>query len=285
MKTKPIALLMAITIAASGVAAFGGTCLANLLAAPVEQITPLRAGVSLGEDIAILTSATGSGSGSSSSSSGSSSSSSSSSRRVLTIPEIASKASASVVEIYTESVGRGVFLRQFVTSGSGSGVVISADGRIVTCSHLIDRARKSTVRMNNGTEYTATLVGQDRANDLAVVKIDAKGLKPATYGDSSRVVTGELAVAIGNPLGRLGGSVTEGIISAPGRNIEMGGQVMNLLQTSAAVNPGNSGGGLFNRYGELIGVVSAKSSGTGIEGIGFAIPSNKVKSVAATLVK
>ena len=283
MKTKPIALLMAITILASGVAAFGGTCLANLLAAPVEQITPLRAGVSLGEDIAILTSATGS-SGSSSSSSSASSSGGSGSRRVLTIPEIASKASASVVEIYTESVSRGVFLRQYVTAGSGSGVVISADGRIVTCSHLIDRARKITVRMNDGTEYAATLLGQDRANDLAVVKIDAKNLRPVAYGDSSRVVTGELAVAIGNPLGRLGGSVTEGIISAPGRNIEMGGQVMNLLQTSAAVNPGNSGGGLFNRYGELVGVVNAKSGGTNIEGIGFAIPSNKVNAVVKALM-
>ena len=104
-------------------------------------------------------------------------------------------------------------------------------------------------------------------------------------GDSGKLAVGELAVVIGNPLGRLGGSVTEGIISALGRNIEMGGQSMTLLQTSAAVNPGNSGGGLFNRYGELIGVVSAKSSGVDVEGIGFAIPANKVKSVVGTLVK
>jgi len=103
-------------------------------------------------------------------------------------------------------------------------------------------------------------------------------------GDSGKLAVGELAVVIGNPLGRLGGSVTEGIISALGRNIEIGGQVLNLLQTSAAVNPGNSGGGLFNRYGELVGVVNAKSGGTNIEGIGFAIPSNKVNAVVKALM-
>jgi len=285
MKKKSIALLVAFTIAASGAAGFGGACLANYFAAPAAQVMPLRAGVSLGEDIAILTAATGSTSGSSGSSSGSGTSGSSNSKKVLTIPEIASKTSASVVEIYTETVTRGVFLRQFVMEGSGSGVIISSDGRIVTCSHLFDGARKITVRLTNGAEYQATLLGKDSKNDLAVVKIDATGLKAATYGNSDQLAVGELAVVIGNPLGKLGGSVTEGIISALGRNIEMGGQVMNLLQTSAAVNPGNSGGGLFNRYGELVGIVSAKSSGIDVEGIGFAIPANKVKSVVGTLVK
>jgi len=286
MKKKFIALLVAFTIVASGAAGFGGACLANAFAAPAAQVTPLRsAGLSLGEDIAILTAAAASPSGSASSSSGSGSSGNSSSKKVLTIPEVASKASGSVVEIYTEAITRGIFFRQYVVEGSGSGVIISADGRIVTCSHLIDGARKITVRLTNGTEYQASLLGQDSKNDLAVVKIDAKGLKAATYGDSDKLAVGELAVVIGNPLGRLGGSVTEGIISALGRNIEMGGQTMNLLQTSAAVNPGNSGGGLFNRYGELIGIVSAKSSGVDVEGIGFAIPANKVKSVVGTLVK
>ncbi|MDR2687955.1 MAG: trypsin-like peptidase domain-containing protein [Oscillospiraceae bacterium] len=286
MKKRFVALLVALTIAASGAAGFGGACLANVLAAPAAKTAPLRsAGVSLGEDIAILTAAAGAPSGAGSSSPGAGSSGSSGSKKALTIPEIASKASGSVVEIYTESVTRGIFLRQYVVEGSGSGVIVSSDGRIVTCAHLIDGARKITVRLTNGTEYQAALVGKDSKNDLAVVKIEANGLKAATYGDSDKLVAGELAVVIGNPLGRLGGSVTEGIISALGRNIEMGGQSMTLLQTSAAVNPGNSGGGLFNRYGELVGVVSAKSSGVDVEGIGFAIPSNKVKSVAGTLTQ
>ena len=287
MKKKFAALFMAITVVASGAAGFGGTCLANHLASPqaTVQAAPFfqGAGVSLGEDIAIFTAASSSsGSGSSSDSS---SSGSSSGKKTLTIPEIASKASNSVVEIYTESVVRGIFLRQYVVEGSGSGVIIKSDGHIVTSNHVIDGARKITVRMKDGTEYPATIIGQDSNNDLAVVKVDAKGLSAATYGDSGKLAVGELAVAIGNPLGKLGGSVTEGIISALGRNIEINGQTLNLLQTSAAINPGNSGGGLFNSSGELIGVVNSKSGGTYVEGIGFAIPSNKVKSVVNALME
>jgi serine protease Do len=118
-----------------------------------------------------------------------------------------------------------------------------------------------------------------------VLKINADGLKPATWGDSDALVVGELAVAIGNPLGKLGGTVTEGVISALSRDIEIDRHSMNLLQTSAAVNPGNSGGGLFNSRGELIGIVNAKSSGADIEGLGFAIPSNTAISVVADLIQ
>jgi serine protease Do len=117
------------------------------------------------------------------------------------------------------------------------------------------------------------------------VKINAKGLKAAVYGDSAKLVPGELAVVIGNPLGRLGGSVTEGIISALNRDINIDGEMMNLMQTSAAVNPGNSGGALFNAYGELIGIINAKSGGSNIEGIGFAIPVNHVKTIADQLTQ
>jgi len=204
---------------------------------------------------------------------------------IMSIPEIAAQNSGSVVEIYTESVTRNGRMGQFVTEGAGSGVIITQDGYIVTNNHVIDGASKITARLSKGTEYDATLVGRDPKTDLAVIKISAKGLQPAVYGDSNNLVVGELAVAIGNPLGQLGGTVSEGIISALSRSINIDGEMMTLLQTTAAVNPGNSGGGLFNCYGELIGVVNAKSSGTDIEGIGFAIPVNTVKTVAESLIK
>ena len=124
----------------------------------------------------------------------------------------------------------------------------------------------------------------DAKTDLAVLKIEATGLTPAVFGDSDQLVVGETAVAIGNPLGELGGTVTSGIISALSRDVIIDGQTMTLLQTNAAINPGNSGGGLFNSAGELIGIVNAKSSGTGIEGLGFAIPGNTVKSVVEELM-
>ncbi|MCL2708077.1 MAG: trypsin-like peptidase domain-containing protein [Defluviitaleaceae bacterium] len=205
--------------------------------------------------------------------------------RELSIAEIAALASDSVVEIYTESVVSSGRMRQFVTEGAGSGVIISADGYIVTNNHVVGDSRKITVRLKNGEDYEAELIGRDGKTDLAVVKIVASGLRPAVYGDSDSLVAGEGAVAIGNPLGKLGGSITEGIISALGRSIEIDGHMMTLLQTSAAVNPGNSGGGLFNGRGELIGIVNAKSSGSDIEGIGFAIPINIAKEIADDLIK
>ena len=204
---------------------------------------------------------------------------------VLSIPEITKLTSDSVVEIYTETVTGGGRMGQFVAEGAGSGVIILSNGYIVTNNHVIDGAGKITVLLKNGKEYEATLTGRDSKTDIAVLKIDATGLQPVVYGNSNNLVIGELAVAIGNPLGKLGGSVTEGIISALSRSIDIDGQMMTLLQTSAAVNPGNSGGGLFNNYGELIGVVNAKSSGSDIEGIGFAIPVNTVKHVAEALIQ
>jgi serine protease Do len=164
-------------------------------------------------------------------------------------------------------------------------VIISPDGYIVTCNHVIADVNKILVRLKNGTEYEAKLIGRDTKTDLAVIKINASGLQAAAFGDSDSLVVGELAVAVGNPLGELGGTVTEGIISALNRDINIDDEVMNLLQTTAAVNPGNSGGALFNSYGELIGVVNSKSGGSNIEGIGFAIPGNTAKSIAEQLVK
>ena len=203
----------------------------------------------------------------------------------LSIPEIAALSSDSVVEIYTESVTSNWRMGQFVTEGAGSGVVITANGYIATNNHVIDGASKITVLLKDGSEFDATLVGRDAKTDLAVIKIDAEKLQPAVYGDSNKLVVGELAVAIGNPLGQLGGTVSEGIISALSRSIDIDGEMMSLLQTTAAVNPGNSGGGLFNAYGELIGVVNAKSSGSDIEGIGFAIPANTVKTIVEAIIK
>jgi len=203
----------------------------------------------------------------------------------LTIPEIAALASNSVVEIYTESVINSGRMGQFVSEGAGSGVIISADGYIVTNNHVIEGSRRITVHLKSGVEFDAELIGRDSKTDLAVLKINAKGLQPAVYGNSDNLVAGELAVAIGNPLGKLGGTVTEGVISALSRNIEIDGHMMTLLQTSAAVNPGNSGGGLFNSKGELIGVVNAKSSGSDIEGIGFAIPVNLARSIVEALIE
>jgi serine protease Do len=202
----------------------------------------------------------------------------------LTIPQIAAFAADSVVEITTETVSSGNRIRQYVTEGAGSGVVISSDGHIVTNNHVVAEARKITVRLISGESYEAALVGRDVQTDLAVLKIDAVGLHAAVFGNSDALAVGELAVAIGNPLGQLGGTVTEGIISALNRTIVMESEEMTLLQTTAAINPGNSGGALFNGQARLIGIVNAKSSGSDIEGLGFAIPVNTVKSVVEQIM-
>lgn len=200
------------------------------------------------------------------------------------ISEVAESAAPSVVEIRTETVTQGMFMQEYVSEGAGSGVIISSDGYIVTNNHVISGARKITVTLKDETSYTATLIGTDSTNDIAVLKIDAKDLTAATIGDSSTIVVGETAIAIGNPLGQLGGTVTEGIISATSRQITIDDQEMTLLQTSAAINPGNSGGGLFNINGELIGIVNAKSSGSDVEGLGFAIPINTAISIAEEIM-
>ena len=203
----------------------------------------------------------------------------------LTAADIASMTANSVVEITTETVTTDSWMQQYVTNGAGSGVIISQDGYIVTNNHVIDGANKITVRLKSGTTYTATLVGTDSETDVAMLKIKATGLTPAVIGDSDSLKVGDTAIAIGNPLGQLGGTVTEGIISALDRELVIDGKTMRLMQTDAAINPGNSGGGLFNDQGELIGIVVAKSSGSDVEGLGFAIPVNTAKTVAAELTQ
>ena len=200
----------------------------------------------------------------------------------FSIRDIVKLTENSVVEITTESVVRGRILGQYVAEGAGSGVIIASDGYIVTNNHVVKSANKIMVKLKNGEVYEATIVGRSNEPDIAVLKIEATGLQPVVLGDSSKLEVGDTAVVIGNPLGS-GFTVTNGIISAMDREIDLGDSVMNLLQTNAAVNPGNSGGGLFNGKGELVGIVVAKSAGSDIEGIGFAIPINDVKDTISEI--
>ena len=197
--------------------------------------------------------------------------------------EIVKKTADSVVEISTESVVTGSFAQQYVQQGAGSGVIISQDGYILTNNHVINGANSVKVRLRDGTEYDATIIGSDSDNDIALLKVNATGLSPATFGDSNSLAVGDYVVAIGNPLGELGGTVTDGIISALARKVTIEDTQMTLLQTNAQVNPGNSGGGLFNANGELIGIVNAKQSATEVEGIAFAIPINNVLDILSDL--
>jgi len=209
----------------------------------------------------------------------------------MTIQQIAAKASPSVVEIVTEvkQTTYGMFGGSYTSEAAGSGVIISSDGYIITNNHVIEDSTSIKVTVEDGTEYTATLVGTDSKSDIAVIKIDATGLTAATIGDSDKLAVGDTAVVIGNPLGTLGGTVTNGIISATDRELTINNEAMNLIQTNAAINSGNSGGGLFDAQGDLIGIVNAKDSGTTstgatIEGLGFAIPINDAMDVAQQLM-
>ncbi len=169
-------------------------------------------------------------------------------------------------------------------TGSGSGVILTQDGYIITNNHVVEGGKNLRVYLQDGTEYPATLVGADSYSDLAVIKIEASGLAAATLGSSGSMTVGEPVYAIGNPLGVLTSSVSQGIISGLDRSITVGSHSMTLMQTDAAVNPGNSGGGLFNTKGELIGIVNAKSYGLDVEGIGFAIPMDAAKPIIADLL-
>ena len=167
-------------------------------------------------------------------------------------------------------------------------MIISSDGYILTCAHVVDGASTITVTIGD-KDYTATLVGEDTTSDIAVIKIDADGLTPATVGNSDSLKVGQSVMAVGNPLGELGGTVTGGMISALNRSVTIQGSssvnTMSLIQMDASVSPGNSGGGLFNMNGELVGIVNAKSSSSDAEGLGFAIPINDAIKVAQELLE
>lgn len=200
-----------------------------------------------------------------------------------TTAQITQDVADTVVEITTEVVQTSSFYGQYIAQGAGSGVIISADGYILTNNHVIEGASSVTVTTRGGDTYEATVVGADADVDIALLKVEASGLPVAVIGDSSTLEVGDKAVIIGNPLGTLGGSVTEGIISALDRSIAIDGKTMHLMQTDAAINPGNSGGGMFNGQGELAGIVVAKSSSEEIDNIGFVIPINNVLDILGDL--
>ncbi len=199
------------------------------------------------------------------------------------LPEVVAKVGNSVVEITTSRTTSDKFFGQYVTSGAGSGVIVAQSdeaGYLLTNYHVIhDDSGKLvdsiTVILANGDQYSALEIGSDYSIDLSVIRIEKKtneAFTVANWGDSESLVVGQEVIAIGNPLGSLGGTVTDGIISALDRYVNIDGVSMSLLQHNAAINPGNSGGGLFDMMGNLVGVVNAKQSDTGIEGLGFAIP-------------
>ena len=210
----------------------------------------------------------------------------------LTTAQVAALVTPSVVPITTEAVvysNWSWFGQRQIESGAGSGVIISDDGYILTCAHVVDGADDITVQVD-GTDYDATVIGSDTTSDVAVLKIDAEGLTPAVVGDSNALTVGEEVMAVGNPLGNLSGTVTNGIVSALNRDVSIqsnDGSILNLslIQTNASISPGNSGGGLFNMAGELVGIVNAKSDASGAEGLGFAIPINNAIAIAQDLLE
>ncbi|MGN0949650.1 MAG: S1C family serine protease [Mitsuokella sp.] len=196
------------------------------------------------------------------------------------VVQAAKKVGPAVVGITNKAVVRDWFDMPVETEGVGSGVIFRSDGYIVTNNHVIDGAKELIVSLSDGRSLKGKVVGADEATDLAVVKVDAADLPTAKFADSDQIVVGEPAIAIGNPLGlEFKGSVTSGVVSALNRTLDNSDERVKLLQTDAAINPGNSGGALVNADGEVIGINSIKLAASGVEGMGFAIPSNTVQSI------
>lgn len=199
----------------------------------------------------------------------------------LSLQKLYEKCTPSVVGISTEKNGKAL--------GWGTGVIMTADGYVITNAHVLSEADRVDVILHNGKSYNALLVGEDAISDIAVLKVDAKGLTPAQFGDSALVRVGDDAIAIGNPLGEeFSGTMTTGIISGVSRGMRYQNRTMTLLQTNAALNNGNSGGALFNVYGQVVGITNMKLRGTytaSIEGIGFAIPTATVKQMVDSILE
>ena len=221
---------------------------------------------------------------------------------VINIAQIDTSKEMTPAEVYAQNVNSTVGIRTAITTNywgyqtqaaaAGSGFILSADGYILTNYHVVEDSNSITVSLYDGTEYDATLVGCDESNDIAVLKIDAEGLTPVVLGDSDNLNVGDQVVAIGNPLGELTFSLTTGVVSALNREVTLSSNVtMNLIQTDCAINSGNSGGALFNLYGEVIGITNAKysssssSSEASIDNIGFAIPLNHVKNIVKSIIE
>ncbi len=195
-----------------------------------------------------------------------------------------------VVAISNQSVTTNFFGQVSETASSGSGFIVSEDGYVVSNYHVVKGATKLRVIMADSKEYAAELVGYDVNNDISVLKIDAQGLPCVKLGSSDKLAVGDLVAAIGNPLGELTSTLTVGYVSAKDRTINTEGTYINMIQTDAAINSGNSGGPLFNMQGEVIGITTAKMTGTSgsganIEGLGFAIPIDDVKDMITQLIE
>ncbi len=209
--------------------------------------------------------------------------------KALTTPEIVDKVGPAVVGIInksnTASYYGGFFGQSGASESSGSGVIISSDGYIVTNNHVVENAMEINVILNTNETYTAKVIGTDVRTDLAVIKVEASELPYAVMGTSSDLRVGETAIAIGNPLGQeFAGTTTQGIISGLNRSVTIDNTQLNLIQTDAAINPGNSGGALVNAYGHLIGINTAKISSSSLEGLGFAIPIDEAKPIIKDLI-
>jgi serine protease Do len=211
------------------------------------------------------------------------------------VSQIAKKIGPSIVGIKISSPVDTIFGVRGYDEAEGSGIIVANDGYIVTNYHVVEAAdpknkraspAELTVFLSDEKEAKAKFIGGDVSKDIAVIKIEEKNLTPAELGDSSALEVGELAVAVGNPLGmEFAGSVTVGYISALNRTMEINNETFSLIQTDAAINPGNSGGALVNAYGQVIGINTVKISVSGVEGLGFAIPINDVKDVIKDLIE
>lgn len=206
----------------------------------------------------------------------------------MTSSEVYASTVGSVVSINCSATSTNIFGQKVQSASSGSGFVITEDGYIVTNCHVVESASSVKVTLHDGTEYSAAVVGSDSDYDVAVLKVQATGLTPVTLGDSSNVNVGDTVLAIGNPLGELTFSMSEGIVSCCNRAINVNGTPFNMIQVDASINPGNSGGPLMNQYGEVVGIVSAKYSSysnTTVEGLGFAIPISDVQSIITDIME
>ena len=220
----------------------------------------------------------------------------------ITVAQIDTSREMTPAEVYAQNVNSTVGITTSVTTNfwgyqttaaaSGSGFILTEDGYILTNFHVIEDSNSITVTAYDGTTYDATVVGYDESNDIAVLKVEAEGLTPVVLGDSDDLNVGDTVVAIGNPLGELTFSLTSGVVSALDREVTMSsGVTMDLIQTDCAINSGNSGGALFNLYGEVIGITNAKYSGSGssgqasIDNIGFAIPINSVRNIVESIIE
>lgn len=207
------------------------------------------------------------------------------------VENVPTEGGLSLQEIYERNIKSVVSINAILTGGSstGTGVILTEDGYIVTNAHVVENAAAISVQLTDQDIFQAQVIGTDELSDLAVLKISASGLTPAQFGDSSSLRVGDMVVAIGDPLGvEFRGTYTDGIISGIDRDVDMDGRTMTLLQTNAALNSGNSGGPLINCYGQVIGIntmkIGAFTDKAGVEGLGFAIPSTTVKTIVDQLI-